>query len=122
MIGLRRAELICGLTTGIIGIALPFLLSGSNVDQIKSSPALLVDALGLFIVPAVIVGFASYLHAVSQKSWARKILWLMAVVYLPIGCINLLVGAYGGGWQTGVLATAPSLLAIATLILSLKVP
>jgi hypothetical protein len=46
----------------------------------------------------------------------------MAVVYLAIGCINLLVGAYGGGWQTGVLATTPSLLAIATLILSLKVP
>jgi hypothetical protein len=85
----RRLELICGMVTGGIGIAVIFgaLYVTKLTAEILQEPAPIgsafVVSLGLYGLPALLVATGAYTHAVKRWLWGRALL-ITASLFLII--------------------------------------
>lgn len=113
---LRRIELICGITTGLLALAVSCTLF---------RPRLALDVLGilpLYLTPAMTVALGSYLHVVRR----RRIGWVMLMLGGLILTAIMSVLALGGlfylyGLWGGILILGPSATSIMTMLTSLFV-
>jgi ABC-type glycerol-3-phosphate transport system permease component len=120
MVFARKLELSSGVATAILGLVVPLSLSGmiSNMppEYYRES---LIQIIILFVCPGLLVAIGAYAHAVKQRPWGRKLLWVMGALYIIVSPIIFLLGGYGGGLRQAFLVITPSITAIVTLISSL---
>lgn len=116
----RKIELISGVATAILGLVVPLNLNGaiSNMppEYYRES---LIEIIILFVCPGLLVAMGAYAHAVKQKPWGRKLLWVMGALYIIVSPILFLLGGYGGGWRQAFLVITPAVTAILSLVSSL---
>jgi hypothetical protein len=114
-------ELVGGITTAILGVALSLY-----VMKPAATPS---DYLGLFSLQtcaALFVGVGAYAHVISRNSWGRILVWVggAALIYnFASLLLNVPVGLYFKGW-VGLFLLMPGLAALLTVTASLfsKVP
>jgi hypothetical protein len=75
----------------------------------------------LWLLPALLVAVGAYNHATRQKPWGRLMLWVGGCFLVLTFCVFLFGGGFYYGLNTGLLLLAPGIMAIVTLLASLKV-
>jgi len=117
----RKAQLICGLTTGVLGLVIPFFRSGLfTVDLSGHWMGILTDDLVFFVMPGLLVSVGAYLHVLKGKRAGILILLLLGLFLTAMGLVHLSSGVFFVyGLIGGVLILTQSFLAMSTAILSL---
>ena len=121
MSSLRAIELACGAATFLLGMLVPFNLKGARSIPPEYYWSDLISIAVIFALPGLIVAIGAYVHAVMEKTWGRKLLWVMGGLNVLIIPLFFLSAAYMGGMRMALTITAPSVMAIVTLLVSLKV-
>ncbi len=114
MTALRKIELMSGIMTGVLALAVPCILAPPR------SVGEFLRLLPFYLVPALLVAFGSYVHAVRRKT--RGLVMLMVggsiltlmIFILTLGGVFYFYGVWGG-----LLGLTPSAMAILTMIVSL---
>jgi hypothetical protein len=111
----RKVELISGITTGLLALA----VSGTLAPPL--SVLQFLRLLAFYLGPALLVAVGAYVHAVRGQRWGFVILLVGGVILAGIGFIVTLFGGlfYFYGLWGGLLRLAPSTMAILTMVASL---
>jgi hypothetical protein len=115
----RKVELGCGILTGALGLYVPLSIVRANfAPPRRLDQESVIEMLLIFVLPGLLVTIGSYSHAVKERSWGRKLLWVIGIILAAMSPLLFLLGGYGGGVRQAFLVITPTLAAIATLVAS----
>ncbi|HEY8187294.1 MAG TPA: hypothetical protein VIF64_14565 [Pyrinomonadaceae bacterium] len=115
----KKLEFAGGFATLLLGIAAPFCRLGITETFRNFSSGVLLDALVLFILPGLLVGIGSYLHAIAGKSSGFFLILIGGAFLIIMMFIHLFGGVfYLFGLWGGLIIVSEALMGLVTLILS----
>ena len=123
---LRKLEVGCGAVTALLGFSAAAQMLNTNVDVARrlerrfSLFQELFGALVLYVLPGLLVGIGSYIHASKLRSWALPML-LIGASYVVIIAVLLVfnLAFYTANllfWLNFLLAVMAILTAIVSLV------
>ena len=125
MTPLRKLELVSGLGTGLLSVVLSLLMLKIDRDTAQRLEREFVMwdevklALGLFILPGLVIAIGSYLHTIKQNAWARVAIAVATLFFVTCFLISLvaIVWVHPAVWP--FLYALLIILAVLTTLMSL---
>ena len=98
----RRFELLCGLITGALGIAVTFeylyvtYLTGQELNESQPIGRVLAVSITIYVAPALAVALGSYIHTFKRQSWGRLLLVFGSLLLVIWFFLSLVVLVWSG--------------------------
>lgn len=123
----RKFELICGLITFVLGIAVTFAvlyvtqLTGQMLHESPPIFPAIVYGVALYLFPTFLVATGSYVHAIKKAAWGR-IMVIVVTLFLTVLFFLSFVSLVWSRWVfLSLLEVSLTLFAVLTSVVSLSV-
>ena len=124
---LRRLEIVCGVTTALLGIAAAAQMFSMDMDtarELGRGFPLVEEVLGallIYILPGLLVSVGSYLHSLRLRTWGFPMVIFSSLAVVIIFTLLFLNVAFYSADLTAWLNLSLAVAAVVTMIVSIVV-